>query len=164
MASCIGAWGGGTLRALPLCFCHLTSLLYRISRKIASTISAWFDTVDSLRWTKWRDAGAGDWVARHGRTLGGCRWLGARRGQRLVPLHGNFPPIVPRAARVGPRGNCRRSHAPHFEPWRAKRRAGQILSAKKQGTGCGSLLVRFRSYSGRVLENAVWGRSLFQYL
>ena len=108
-------------------------------------------------------------MARHGQTLGGCRWLDAGRGQQLVPLHGNSPPMVPRAARVDPRGSCRRCHAPHFEAWRAKRRTGPQGGAdfereKAVGRACGSLLVRFRSYSGQVLENAVWGRSLFQYL
>ena len=49
---------------------------------------------------------AGKWVARHGWGLGGLWWLGARRGQRLVPLH-----AIPRRGaggglEAGPRGNC----------------------------------------------------------
>ena len=48
----------------------------------------------------------GKWVARHGWGLGGLWWLGARRGQRLVPLH-----AIPRRGaggglEAGPRGNC----------------------------------------------------------
>ena len=48
---------------------------------------------DKILYWKWRCWGDGGWVARHGWRLGGCRRLGARRGQRLVPLHGNPPPI-----------------------------------------------------------------------
>lgn len=43
-------------------------------------------------------------VSRHGRTLGGCRWRGARRGQRCVPLHGNPPLMVPGVGRPVLRG------------------------------------------------------------
>lgn len=66
---------------------------------------------DWLRQSKWMDAGAGGLEARHGRTLGGCRWRDAGRGQRLAPLHRNY--------------NCCRCHAPHFEP-------GKML----RGWGC----------------------------
>ena len=69
------------------------------------------------------DAGDGGLEARHGRTLGGCRWRDAGRGQRLAPLHRNY--------------NCCRCHAPHFEPGKMlrdrRRWAGQFLSVKKQG-------------------------------
>ena len=43
-------------------------------------------------------------MARHGRTLGGCRRRDARRGTRLVPLHGNSPLEVPGRDRLVPVG------------------------------------------------------------
>ena len=59
---------------------------------------------DWLRQSKWMDAGAGGLEARHGRTLGGCRWRDAGRGQRLAPLHGNPPLMVPGVGRLAPWG------------------------------------------------------------
>ena len=74
---------------------------------------------DWLRQSKWMDAGAGGLEARHGRTLGGCRWRDARRGQRLVPLHGNY--------------NCCRCHATHFEPGKMLRGWGCWQAWKNRG-------------------------------
>ena len=97
---------------------------------------------DKILYWKWRCWGDGGWVARHGWRLGGCRRLGARRGQRLVPLHGNSPPIGWQNLIAGPRGNCRRSDATR---WRSRisfrGRVRIIGTMKKQGAGAGSLFL-----------------------
>ena len=70
--SCIGAWGAGTLHALPLFASAVSCFIIADSGKLCKGFFM-------LLLTKWRGECVGGWVARHGWRLGGCRRLDARR-------------------------------------------------------------------------------------
>ena len=102
--SCIGAWGVGTPCALP--FIRLDAILAHIPLECKRFFRTLHCPGRFFCCSEGVHCVSAAWMARHGHGRGAYRRLGARRGQRCVPLH-----AIPRRGTGGdllpcPRGNC----------------------------------------------------------